>query len=86
MAYDASKDVTLVEMEDPDLGLVVYVSRYAGGEPKVGIQRFYLTRGGERRWSKLGRLGLREAEFVSASIAQILTAPAVVAAARKSNG
>jgi hypothetical protein len=82
MAYDASKDVTLAEIENEDLGLCVHASQYNGGEVKVGIQRFYI-KNGERKWSKLGRLTLREAGFVNASIADLMDRPEVQSATSK---
>jgi len=67
MAFDRTKDVELESKQVYDDGstiLTVGLYQYNGGVMKVQIKREILKSDGERKFAKLGRLTLEEAEAV----------------------
>lgn len=67
MAFDKRLDVVIASREvldDGDNCLAVAVHQYDGGVPKVQIKREVTTKKGERKFAKLGRLTITEANAV----------------------
>jgi len=70
MAYDATKDVKIVEFgmfgEDSADNLFVSVQQYGEGEKKLQIgPRTYVNRKGEVKFNKVGRLTKEEVEWLA---------------------
>ena len=75
MAYDASKDVTLVEVEvyaDDKTAISLSANSYNGGDAKVQISRKYIRRDGVKTFRKLGRLSMVEASAVAQAMPEFL--------------
>lgn len=67
MAFDKRLDVVIASkevMDDGETCLTVSVHQYDGRVPKVQIQREVITKKGERKWAKLGRLHITEVSAV----------------------
>jgi hypothetical protein len=74
MAYDATKNVTLVEVElnEGDTVLNASVEQYNGGEPKLQLTRFYVTKAGARRPRKVGRMTVEEVESLAKRLPELM--------------
>jgi hypothetical protein len=74
MAYDPTLNETLMEVElnEGDTVLTASVEQYNGGEPKLQLTRFYVTKAGARRPRKVGRLTVEEVEALTARLPEIM--------------
>ena len=74
MAFDPKLDETLNSeiIEGGETSVEVSLHRYGDGDPKIQLSRF-AHENGERRYRKLSRLTLEEAEGVRGAIGRILT-------------
>lgn len=74
MAYDPTLNVTLAETElfEGDTVLNASVEQYNGGEPKLQLTRFYVTKTGARRPRKVGRMTVEEVEALAARLPELL--------------
>jgi hypothetical protein len=71
MTFDRTKDVELASKEvlnDGSTIITVGIYQYNGGVQKVQIKR-EIERNGERKFAKLGRLTIEEAEAVKEGLA-----------------
>jgi len=74
MAYDNTKDQTLREHElhgENGASLIIGAYSYNGCKAKIGMQRVLNTDSG-RRWIKLSRLTMEEAEWVASQMADLV--------------
>lgn len=71
MPYDETKDITLGQDTNEDLCLAVKASRYNGGAVKIGVARYYRDGNGNPKWTKLGRMTVKEALWVSEALAKM---------------
>ena len=74
MAYDPSLNKTLVEVElnEGDTVLNASVEQYNGGEPKLQLTRFYVTKAGARRPRKVGRMTVEEVEALAERLPELM--------------
>ena len=74
MAFDPKLDQTLDSeiIEGEGTSVEVSLRRYGDGDPKVQLSRFSTEEDGQRRYRKLGRLTLEEAESVWDTLGRFL--------------
>jgi len=81
MAYDPSKNETLWEAPSPffedeeaSVRMRLSIERYNGGEPKLQIHRFYITKKGTESRRTPGRLSMSEVKALGEALPEVLNA------------
>jgi hypothetical protein len=67
MAYNQNDDKLIKEFKVDDINVTIGIYSYKGGEPKV-----QLTRVDAEKFLKLGRLSIREIEFIQSCIDEVV--------------